>query len=160
MTTPHSSTSDIQSTLQEQRLFQPPDAKSLGFDRWHVGSLDEYRALHKRSIWDPEGFWAEESHHISWFKPFTHVLEWHAPDAKWFVGGQTNACYNCVDRHVQAGHGDETAIVWEGEPVAPRTSHPAAGSAYASEPEVRRVTYRELLIETSKLGFICPRNAK
>ncbi len=152
MTTPHSSTSDIQSTLQEQRLFQPPDAKSLGFDRWHVGSLDEYRALHKRSIWDPEGFWAEESHHVSWFKPFTHVLEWHAPDAKWFVGGQTNACYNCVDRHVQAGHGDETAIVWEGEPVAPRTSHPAAGSAYASEPEVRRVTYRELLIETSKLA--------
>ncbi len=78
------------------------------------------------------------------------MLEWNAPDAKWFVGGKLNACYNCVDRHVQAGNGDECAIVWEGEPVGPQTSHAVAGSKYAHEPEVKRITYRELQVATSR----------
>lgn len=156
MPTPASSSSqgshDISTVLNETRVFPPPSASSLGFSHWHVPSMEAYQTLHQRSISDPEAFWAEEASRVSWFRKWDRVLEWHAPDAKWFVGGRLNACYNCVDRHVQAGHGDEIAIVWEGEPVAPRTSHPAPGSAYAHEPEVRRLTYRELQVETSRLA--------
>ncbi|MBY0261448.1 MAG: acetate--CoA ligase [Phycisphaerales bacterium] len=141
---------NISSTMQEHRRFPPPEARSLGFDRWHVASMQEYKALHARSIADPEGFWSEEARRLSWFSPWEKVLEWHAPDAKWFIGGKLNACYNCVDRHVQAGHGDDVAIVWEAEPVAPGTSHPSPGSRYAHSPEVRRLTYRDLQVATSK----------
>ena len=113
---PTSSNPDaITSSLTETRVFPPRPAKELGFDRWHIGSLDEYRALHRRSVQDTEPFWAEEAQRLSWFRRWDRVLEWNAPDAKWFVGGHLNACYNCVDRHVQAGHGDEVAIVWEGD---------------------------------------------
>ncbi|MGQ0626915.1 MAG: acetate--CoA ligase [Phycisphaerales bacterium] len=142
----------VDSILNEQRRFAPPPAAALGFSRFHIGSMEEYRALHARSVGDPDGFWREEAGRLDWFRPFDKVLEWEAPDAKWFVGGELNACYNCVDRHVQSGHGDETAIIWEGEPVGPRTSHPSSGSAYASEPEVRRITYGELQRETARLG--------
>lgn len=143
---------NVQTLLKETRKFQPPSAASVGFETWHVGSLDEYRAMHRRSIEKPEAFWAEEAQRLAWFKHWDHVLEWAPPDAKWFVGGKLNACYNCADRHVQSGHGDEVALVWEGEPVTPRTSHPAPGSAYAHEPEIRRVTYRELEEQTSRAG--------
>ena len=147
---PGATPQNLDSILNESRVFAPPSASALGFPKWHIGSLREYQALHANSIEDPEGFWRTESHNLDWFEPFTKVLEWNAPDAKWFVGGKLNACYNCVDRHVQAGHGDECAIVWEGEPVAPHTSHAAPGSKYASEPEIRRITYRELQVETSR----------
>ncbi len=141
---------EINVVLNELRVFPPPDARALGFDHWHIGSLDEYRTQHRRSVDHPEEFWAEEAAKLSWFEKWHKVLEWEAPDAKWFVGGKLNACYNCVDRHVQAGHGDETAILWEGEPVGPVTSHAAPGSAYAEEPEIRRITYRDLQIQTSR----------
>ncbi len=140
----------ISSGLIENRKFPPVAAQSLGFPKWHVSSLEEYKALHKASIDDPAAFWAKEAKNLSWFTPFTKVLEWNAPDATWFSGGTLNACYNCVDRHVQAGHGDQTAIIWEGEPVAPRTAHPVQDSKYASEPEIKHISYRELQIEVSK----------
>ncbi len=136
--------------LQEKRVFNPKPAKQLGFDRWHIESLEQYKALHQASVRDPESFWREEAKRLDWFEPFHSVCHWEAPDAKWFVGGRTNACYNCVDRHVQAGHGEQVAIIWEGEPVAPRTGHPSSSSAYAKEPEIRRLTYRELQLEVSK----------
>jgi acetyl-CoA synthetase len=118
--------------------------------KWHVASMDEYRALHKRSVENPEGFWGEEARQLAWFTPWSKVLEWNPPDPKWFVGGKLNACFNCVDRHVQSGHGEDVAILWEGEPVRPRTSHPTSDSKYASEPEIKRITYRQLQIETSR----------
>ncbi|MGE3107573.1 MAG: acetate--CoA ligase [Phycisphaerales bacterium] len=144
--------SSISTVLNETRVFQPPSASSLGFPRWHVASAEAYHDLHSRSILDTERFWGDEAARVSWFRKWDRVLEWKAPDARWFVGGELNACYNCVDRHVQAGHGEETAIVWEGEPMGPRTSHVAPGSAYASEPEIRRISYRQLQIETARLG--------
>jgi acetyl-CoA synthetase len=65
-----------------------------------------------------EDFWKEEAlKRVSWFKPFDTVLEWKLPYAKWFLGGKLNVCYNCVDRHVEAGRGDKVAYYWEGEPV-------------------------------------------
>ncbi len=136
-------TSDIESLLQETRLFPPPAEFAK---RAHIGSMDDYRAAHERSINDPDAFWGEVARGFEWFTPWTKVRE-HDPkrpyDTKWFVGGTTNLCYNCVDRHVNAGFGDETAIVWESEPVD-------AGG----EPEVRRLTYADLQRETAKFASV------
>jgi acetyl-CoA synthetase len=67
---------------------------------------------------DRLAFWAAQANRLSWDTPFDEVLDWsNAPFAKWFVGGKLNVAYNCVDRHVEAGHGDRVAIHWEGEPV-------------------------------------------
>ncbi len=144
----------IESTLNEARLFPPRPAQDLGFDKWHVASPDEYKELHARSIADPEAFWAEQARMLDWFMPWSKVLDWNPPDAKWFVGGKLNACHNCVDRHVAAGHGDQVGLIWEGEPVTPRTAHPAPGSHYAPDPEVRELTYRELHEQTARLGSV------
>jgi acetyl-CoA synthetase len=68
-----------------------------------------------------EEFWETEARErVSWFEPFTQVLEWEPPYAQWFLGGKTNVTYNCVDRHVEAGNGDKVAYYWEGEPVGDR----------------------------------------
>lgn len=128
-------------SLNETRVFATKPAGELGFSKWHVGSMAEYKALHRRSVDDQTGFWAEEGANLSWFKKWDRVLEWNAPDAKWFAGGSLNACYNCVDRHVQAGFGDQVGLIWEGEPVG------AGGTA-----EVRRLTYRDLQVATSKFA--------
>jgi acetyl-CoA synthetase len=70
---------------------------------------------------DREAFWAEQAERLSWTRRWDSVLEWYAPFAKWFVGGQLNVAYNCVDRHVEAGFGDQVAYHWEGEPGDTRT---------------------------------------
>src|SRR5216110_2582616 len=76
-----------------------------------------------------EDFWKEEAlKRVSWFQPFDKVLEWKLPYAKWFLGGKLNVCFNCVDRHVEAGRGDKVAYYWEGEP----------------EDERRQITFAEL----------------
>src|ERR1051325_3656135 len=152
MTTAPSGTGSIESVLNEARTFAPSTAKALGFDRWHISSLDEYRKLHERSIKDPEGFWGEEPKPLDWFTPWSRVLDWKAPDAKWFVGATLNACYNCVDRHVKSGHGDDVALIWEGEPILPITSHGIRTDNYAKGPEVNKLTYADLQQETSRLG--------
>ena len=140
----------ISSSLVERRTFPAPSAAKLGVGRFHVESLADYHRLHARSIADPAGFWGEEAAKLSWFKRWDRVLDWQAPDARWFVGGTLNACYICVDRHVQDGHGEQVAIVWEGEPLSPRTHHPAPDSRYAHEPELRTLTYRDLQQQTSR----------
>jgi acetyl-CoA synthetase len=71
---------------------------------------------------DREAFWAEQADRLSWEQRWDQVLDWsNAPFAKWYVGGQLNVAYNCVDRHVEAGHGDQVAFYWEGEPGDSRT---------------------------------------
>ncbi|HYO40745.1 MAG TPA: acetate--CoA ligase, partial [Nocardioidaceae bacterium] len=71
---------------------------------------------------DPLAFWAEQAGRLSWSKPWDQVLDWsNPPFAKWFVGGKLNVAYNCVDRHVEAGHGEQVAYHWEGEPGDTRT---------------------------------------
>jgi acetyl-CoA synthetase len=66
---------------------------------------------------DPDEFWETEARtRVSWFTPFETLYEWDLPYAKWFLGGTLNACYNCVDRHVEDGNGDKVAYHWEGEP--------------------------------------------
>ena len=75
-----------------------------------------YLEAHDRSLRDPEGFWAEEARKLEWFRIWDKVLEWNAPFCRWFVGGELNACYNCVDRHVLSGRKNKVALYWEGEP--------------------------------------------
>jgi len=75
------------------------------------------RDLYDRADADRLGFWAEQANRLHWNTPFGEVLDWSgAPFAKWFVGGELNVAYNCVDRHVEAGNGDRVAIHWVGEP--------------------------------------------
>lgn len=73
-----------------------------------------YEEIHRRSIEDRERFWAEQAGRLHWFKPWDTVLDdSNAPFFRWFRGGQTNLCYNAVDRHVKDGRGDDPAIIWE-----------------------------------------------
>ncbi|MEM9166688.1 MAG: acetate--CoA ligase [Planctomycetota bacterium] len=123
-------------------MFAPPAAADVGAPRWLIPSMDEYKALYRRSIDDPDGFWSDAAGELHWFRTWSSVCEFEAPDAKWFVGGTTNLCYNCVDRHVEAGHGDQVGIVWEGEPVE------------NGSPEVRHLTYAELQAETAKFADV------
>jgi acetyl-CoA synthetase len=138
----------IESTLHEDRVFQPPKAGEVGASKWLVESFDEYKSMYDQSIADPESFWATIAEDLHWFRKWDSVLEWNAPDAKWFVGGKTNVCYNCVDRQVERGHGDDVAIIWEGEPV----------DDSGSPADVRRITYKELQTEVSKLANVLKNN--
>ena len=70
----------------------------------------------KRSLENPEGYWAEEAKELDWFRTWDKVLDWKPPFARWFVGALLNASYNCVDRHVKTWKKDKAAILWEGEP--------------------------------------------
>ncbi len=110
---------NIDTVMVEQRRF-PPSAEFCS--QASIKNFDEYQQLYDRAAADPEAFWAAEAkQHLHWFEPFTQALEWNCPDVKWFVGGKTNASYNCLDKHIAAGQGDRTAIIWEGEPGETRT---------------------------------------
>ncbi|MFC1978159.1 acetate--CoA ligase [Chloroflexota bacterium] len=78
--------------------------------------LKKFFDIYRRSIEEPEEFWAEQALQLDWFKPWDKVLEWKPPFAKWFVGGQLNASYICVDRHIKTWRKSKVAIYWEGEP--------------------------------------------
>ncbi|WP_446223995.1 acetate--CoA ligase [Nocardia sp. IBHARD005] len=99
-----------------------------------VAAANADATLYDRGQTDRDGFWAEQANRLHWHKPFTEVLDWAgAPVARWFGDGELNVAYNCVDRHVIDGHGDQVAIHWEGEPG-----------------DSREITYRELLEEVSR----------
>jgi acetyl-CoA synthetase len=104
-------------------------------------NLGEYEDTYKRSIEDPEGYWAERAEQaLAWTKKWDKVLEWSfdpIPSIKWFQGGELNASYNCLDRHVAAGKGDKAAIIFEGDPGDTKT-----------------YTYKQLLDEVSKFANV------
>ncbi len=107
-----SPTTSIESHLQEDRVFRP----SMDFaNQAHIGSLAEYERLYAESLDDPESFWTRVTAELHWHQPWTKLLEWEAPNAKWFLGGKLNVCENCVDRHVKNGRANKAAIIWEGE---------------------------------------------
>src|SRR5579863_10499861 len=84
------SSQDLDSTLREFRVFPPPPEFSA---KAHIKSLEEYEALYKKSIEDPESFWASAASDLHWFKSWDKVLEWNLPWAKWFVGGKLILSY-------------------------------------------------------------------
>ena len=105
---------EIEALLLERRTF-PPDP---GF----AARANATAALYEEADADFEGFWARQARErLNWFTPFGTTLEWNLPDAKWFVGGELNVAYNCVDRHVERGLGDKVAYHWIGEPGDTRT---------------------------------------
>src|SRR5215471_17034532 len=80
-----------------------------------------YAQMYQRSVQDPEGFWSEQAEKfVSWFKPWDKVLEWdfHTAEIQWFIGGKLNVSYNCLDRHIEAGAGGQTAIIWQGNDLS------------------------------------------
>ncbi|HMF78089.1 MAG TPA: acetate--CoA ligase [Bryobacteraceae bacterium] len=82
-----------------------------------VKGPEVYSALRERAAKDPTAFWAEQANReLTWFEPFSQPLEWNSPFAKWFVGGKLNACYNCVDRHLETSRKTKPALIFEGEP--------------------------------------------
>jgi len=86
-----------------------------------IPSMAAYEKLYAESVAKPEKFWATEAKELIWRKPFSKVLEWKAPDAKWFLGGEINVAENCVDRHATGPRANKAAIIWEGEPGDTRT---------------------------------------
>lgn len=102
----------IASNLKENRSFDPPHSFS---EKAHWGNTKAFQRDQALADANPEGFWEAAAEEIHWFRRWTRVLDWNPPYARWFVGAQTNAAYNCLDRHLKAGHGDKTALIWEGE---------------------------------------------
>ena len=101
-------------SLPDDRVYPPSREFSL---RAHVPNMDAYRALYRQAQKAPEEFWARlAEEELTWFEKWSQVHRWNPPFAEWFVGGKLNASYNCLDRHLAAGHGDKTALLWEGEP--------------------------------------------
>ena len=99
----------IDALLQEERSFPPPPAFAA------AANLSD-PAIYERAAQDPAAFWAGLAEELHWFRPWDAVLDWQPPFAQWFIGGQLNAAYNCLDRHIAAGRRNKAAIVWEGEP--------------------------------------------
>ncbi len=111
--------------MSNEHIFPPPAAFAA---QAHVSGIDAYHALYHRAAEAPEEFWGGlAKQELSWFKPFDTVLDWQPPFAKWFSGGEINASYNCLDRHLVDGRADKIAIAFEGEPG-----------------DERLITYREL----------------
>ena len=107
-------------------------------ERAHISSLEQYGELYKRSINDPIEFWEEIAQRLDWYKPWNKVREFDFVNGEieWFSRGELNACYNCIDRHINEGHGEDIAIIWEGND--PNQS--------------RKFSYNDLLKEVSQFA--------
>jgi len=117
------------------KVFTPSDSIS---NQAHVSSMVSYQKRYQDSISDPESFWAEIAQRLDWMEPWASVRKFDFVNGQieWFSGGKLNASYNCIDRHIKKGHGDETAIIWEGND--PNQS--------------RKFTYNDLLKEVSQFA--------
>jgi acetyl-CoA synthetase len=104
----------IEGMLDEGRTFPPPEEFKRDAQVTDAEIYDE-------AATDREGFWAQQADRLDWFEEWDTILDWQPPHAKWFVGGKLNVAHNCLDRHVDAGHGDQVAYHWEGEPGDTRT---------------------------------------
>ena len=98
----------LEALLQENRHFKPMEEFR---NQANVKTSDVYKEAEE----DRVGFWAKQSERLTWSKPWTEVLDWKPPFAQWFVGGQLNAAYNCVDRHLTTWRRNKAAIIFEGE---------------------------------------------
>ena len=118
----------------------PPENTNYPISNAHISSMDQYQKMYDESVADPESFWANVAERITWYKKWDTVREYDFVNAniKWFDGGKLNACYNCLDRHVEAGHGDATAIIWEGN----------------SPDEDKTFTYSELLAQVKRFANV------
>jgi acetyl-CoA synthetase len=116
----------IETLLAEDRRYPPPPEFAA-----QANAQPELYDVPFEELWEREG-----RERVTWFEPFGELYEWELPYAKWYLGGKLNACFNCVDRHVEAGHGGKVAYYWEGEP----------------EDDRREITYVDLLREVTRLA--------
>src|SRR3954447_25412728 len=136
---------NITSVLNEARVFRPAKDFSKAA---HVKSFAEYQKLYKESISAPEKFWGKQAKaELVWNTPWTKVLQWKEPFAKWFVGGKLNVSANCLDRHLGTATANKAALIWEGEPAAP-----------GKVGEERTLTYKQLHHEVCLFANVLKRN--
>jgi acetyl-CoA synthetase len=136
---------NITSVLHEERVFPPFKEFAR---KAHVKSFAEYKKLYNESIRQPDKFWGRAAkEELVWFKPWKKVLQWKLPNAKWFVGGQLNVSYNCLDRHLGTPAANQAALIWEGEPAAPGVPG-----------EERTYTYKQLHHEVCVFANVLKRN--
>ena len=126
------------------QVFKP---KSEFSEKAHIKSYDQYKEMYDRSIYDPEGFWAEIAEDFHWFKKWDKVYKSNFDRRKgpisneWYIGGKTNISYNCLDRHLEK-RGDQVAIIWEG-----------------NDPDTdRKITYKELHEQVCKFANVLKAN--
>ena len=106
--------------------------------RAHISSIEDYKRMYDDSIKNPESFWEGQADRISWSRKWNKVWDWDFDDVyiKWFEGAKLNACYNCIDRHVEDGYGEDIGLIWEG-----------------NDPnESKKYTYNELLAQVQLAG--------
>lgn len=118
-------------------VFVPPQ----GFvEKARIKSMEEYEAMHSRSLSDPDGFWSEMAGQLDWFKPWEKVVEYDFVNANiaWFIGGKLNVSYNCLDRHLSGWRKNKAAIIWEGDKPG----------------ESRTYTYHELHREVNRFANV------
>ncbi len=111
----------IEVLMSEGRTFPPSKDFS---SKAHIKSMEEYEKIYKRSVEDPEGFWADMAEqNLTWYKKWDKVLEYNfeKPEIKWFQGGKLNASYNCLDRHLTTATRNKAAIIWEADSGMYRT---------------------------------------
>ena len=99
----------IDHLLQETSEIQPPSHV------YEQATLKDYDEVYRRSITDPEQFWAEIASELDWFKPWDKIFQWDYPNFQWFLGGQCNITYNCLDRHLNSEKKNKAAFIWLGE---------------------------------------------
>ena len=106
----------------------------------HIKNMDQYQEIYDSSLRDRDAFWANIAERITWYKKWDTVsnVDFKKAEIKWFEGGKLNISYNCLDRHVEAGKGDRTALIWEGN----------------NPEEDKRFTYQELLNEVQKFANV------
>ena len=104
----------IENLYREGRSFPPPQD-------FAAAALVNDESVYAQADQDPDAWWESHARELRWMRPWDTTLEWNPPHAKWFVGGQLNVSDNCLDRHIDDGHGEQVAFYWEGEPGDTRT---------------------------------------
>ena len=127
--------------LNDIKVFKPNYRDA---EKAHILNMTTYKKIYDKSVKDPDGFWAEQAERLDWIKKWGTVSNNNFTEAKikWFEGGKLNVSYNCLDRHIEAGFGNQTALIWEGND--PHTD--------------KELSYSEMLSEVSKFANVLKSN--
>src|SRR5690625_472134 len=102
----------IQEIIKDSKIVYPDKARQAATE---MGSSEAFQRLLEKSQEDPATFWNEVAQELHWFKPWEKTISGSLPDFEFFKGGISNPCYNLLDRHIENGAGNKTALIWEGE---------------------------------------------
>ena len=121
--------------LNDIKVFKPNYRDA---EKAHIPNMTAYKKIYDKSVKDPDGFWAKQAERLGWIKKWDTVSnnDFTKAQISWFEGGKLNVSYNCLDRHIKAGFGDQTALIWEGNDPS----------------EDKALSYSEMLSEVSKFA--------